>query len=118
MPEVLKSLLEHTLPWPEKRAGRSTGDLIGKLPRCPRGGGRHGDSNRQAREVSQQGSVLGAVLSRGRVAVQRTTQGNMWVPHQLWGCPLGLLALGSYGQCAASDRCNAHVEQGQDKSAC
>lgn len=27
MPEVLKSLLEHSLPWPEKRTGRSAGDL-------------------------------------------------------------------------------------------
>lgn len=27
MPEVLKSLLEHSLSWPEKRTGRNTGDL-------------------------------------------------------------------------------------------
>lgn len=27
MPEVLKSLLEHSLPWPEKRSGRNTGGL-------------------------------------------------------------------------------------------
>ncbi|KAJ8791738.1 hypothetical protein J1605_020460 [Eschrichtius robustus] len=31
MPEVLKSLLEHSLPWPEKRTGRCSSDLKNKV---------------------------------------------------------------------------------------
>lgn len=39
------------------------------------------------------------------------TPGCMWVPHQLWGCPVPA-GFGCYGQRAATDRCCAHVGQG------
>lgn len=39
MPEVLKSLLEHSLPWPEKRTGRSTEGLCWQAAQVPKGWG-------------------------------------------------------------------------------
>lgn len=39
MPEVLKSLLEHSLPWPEKRTGRNGGGPPWLAAQVPKGWG-------------------------------------------------------------------------------
>lgn len=81
MPEVLKSLLEHSLPWPEKRTGRSGGGLHGPAAQVPKGWGRPQarwqDRHLRAREVPQQGSALGFFLSRRKGwGAERDTVGS------------------------------------------
>lgn len=46
MPEVLKSLLEHSLPWPEKRTGRNGGGLHRLATQVPKGWGQPEHSGR------------------------------------------------------------------------
>ena len=81
MPEVLKSLLEHSLPWPEKRTGRSRGGLQWPAAQVPEGWGPRRapwpDRHLQAREGLQQGSALGFFpgVRKGRGA-ERVTVGR------------------------------------------
>ena len=81
MPEVLKSLLEHSLPWPEKRTGRSRGGLQWPAAQVPEGWGPQRapwpDRHLQAREGPQQGSALGFFpgVRKGRGA-ERVTVGR------------------------------------------
>lgn len=70
----------------------------------------------QAREGPRRGSALGFFPGRGRAgSVERVTVGGASAS---LGLPSpGLLALGSCGQHAATDRCGAHVGPGQDQRA-
>lgn len=95
MPEVLKSLLEHSLPWPEKRTGRNGGGLHWLAAQVPKGWGQPQaqwqDRHLQAREGPQQGSALGPFLAEGRPGVQRNTVGSATATH---GRPPGSASFG------------------------
>lgn len=82
---------------------------LGWLPRCPRGGGSH-------RHGSRRGiSKLGRVPSRGLpLAPSWAKKGGSATATQ--GLPPGS-ALGSQVQRVATDRCCAHMGQGQDQRA-
>lgn len=120
MPEVLKSLLEHSLPWPEKRTGRNRGGLRWLAAHVPEGWGQSQAPVAGQASPGKGGSSVGVcprpLPGQAEGWVQRGTQ---WrgAPLQLGGCLRGLLALGSHGQCVAADRCCAHVGRGQDRSA-
>lgn len=69
MPEVLKSLLEHSLPWPEKRTGRNGGGLHWLAAHVPGGGQSQvqwQDRHLQAAEGPREGSAPGPFLGRRR----------------------------------------------------
>lgn len=70
MPEVLKSLLEHSLPWPEKRTGRSIRGGLGAATGTVAG---------QAREGPHRGLPdFRPILSSRRAAVQSPREGCVY----------------------------------------
>lgn len=77
MPEVLKSLLEHSLPWPEKRTGRNGGGLHWLAAHVPGGGGSHRYSGRtgisKLRRVPGRGLPLAPSWAGGGLGAERDT---------------------------------------------
>lgn len=91
----------------------------GRPPRCPRGGGCRG--HRGQTGISRLGRVLGRGLPLASSPGEEgpgCREGHGGRASASLGLPSpGLLALGSCGQHAATDRCGAHVGPGQDQRA-
>lgn len=92
MPEVLKSLLEHSLPWPEKRTGRNGGGLGWLAAPVPEGWGQSQARWRDG-QLPARGLPWAPFLGRRRAGCREGESGEP--PLQLRGCLLGLWAPGA-----------------------
>lgn len=71
MPEVLKSLLEHSLPWPEKRTGRNGGGLHWLATQVPKGWGQPEHSGRTGISKLREGPLVPS-WAGGRLGCRET----------------------------------------------